>query len=177
VRIQNKISDQRKDSAAIALPVERRRARVEVNMSGEELLKRKLKTIDDLVRFRFTSLQGDFFHFALPTFRDPSASRHPAVTQWLNDNRRRHFLATGIVGLRQCWKLRELWLHYRGGRRRGVSHQDSLNAFLGRLGMPHRRPRVGTGVQGDDVAYQELNRKVSDALRNLQGRERRGVKT
>jgi len=173
VRIQNKISDCRKGSVAVALKDKDKRARVEVYISGEELLKRNLRGIDDLARFNFTSLQGDFFHFALPTFRTTSAFKSSSpVRVAMNAIRREQFLLTGVSGLQQVDRLRDLWFNDQVHHR--ASHRQQLDAHLKEAGRLSACRKVGKGVQGDRFAYVELNRMVSEALRNLQKKSLRG---
>lgn len=70
IRVQNKVADQRRDTGARTLNQHEKRARIEVTLAGDRLAALKLKTLGDLDRVSFTTLQREFFHFALPTFTD-----------------------------------------------------------------------------------------------------------
>ena len=74
ISIQHKIADRRNLSRNdyLSLPDDKRRARIEVTISGSETLKfYGLKTIDDLGTISFRELTGDFLRCRLPTI-EPS---------------------------------------------------------------------------------------------------------
>ena len=113
----SKVSDQRKrdKKKVIALSDEAKRARIEVTLRGDALSRHGLNTLSDLKDFKINTLQGDYFHFALPTFQETKigTSRHPgfpAVHQALNDRREQHFLRTGNAGLGYVERARSEWM-------------------------------------------------------------------
>lgn len=170
VRIQNKISNQRTEIKAVALAQEEKRARIEVTLTGSALAKLKLNTIEDLARFKFTSLQGEHFHFALPTFQDQAdLPHHQPVQELINARDRQCFAAGGVLCLERVREAKEVWLSEtkEKGRFKRASHQQTLREHLARRGLTPTRRRAGHGEHGTSVAYAELNEMVRVALQEL----------
>lgn len=176
IKIMSKVSDQRKrdKKKVIALSDEAKRARIEVTLRGDALSRHGLNTLSDLKDFRFNTLQGDYFHFALPTFqeRKTGIARHPgfpAVHEALNERREQHFLRTGIAGLGYVERARSEWMTREPDE--GHSHLRTLRQHLKARGSFLKRDRSGH----DLVAYEALNEMVQVALKGLLKREVRGV--
>lgn len=154
IRIQNKISNQRTQNGAVMLDQKDKRARIEVTLTGRALRQLNLQTISDLARFRFTKLQGDHFHFALPTFVDRARlPQHRAVQENINHRDRASFAEGGVLCLERLRDIREGWFH-RVGELKARGIKPSLR-------------RMGRGDRGTAVAYKELNVMVRTAFQEL----------
>jgi hypothetical protein len=159
-RVQSKEGDQRNCLAEtyLDLPENKRRARVEVTLNSDELLRLGITTINDLHRFNFTKLQRGYFQFALPTFQHSFTSMI-AAREWLSNRRRSKFLDAGVVGLAA--------MDAATARRRRAARR-SVVASLASMGLraePLRRE--GTGRAATFASYEELNKRVQTALRHL----------
>lgn len=138
---------------------EKRRARVEVTLRGKELNSRKLKVLNDLRKFSFATLQGDFFRFYHPTFKDPhTASKYEGMKGRLEHLMEGEmpslFLRAGSIMVHEAQKVMLYRLRHR------------LKAA--KIGRPVSRPwheRVGKNVLL--WTYEELNVDVRQALENL----------
>lgn len=154
IRIQNKISNNRNKDSFIALPQEDKRARIEVTLTGSALSDLKLRTIADIARFSFTKLQGDHFHFALPTFLDRARlPQHQKVQEAINLRDRESFAKGGVLCLERLRGVREDWFKRVGElKARGIT--------------PSLR-RMGKGDRGTTVTYEALNMIVRAALQDM----------
>ncbi|WP_434619062.1 hypothetical protein [Tabrizicola sp. M-4] len=154
IRIQNKITNNRNKDRFIALPQEDKRARIEVTLTGSALSELKLRTIADLARFSFTKLQGEHFHFALPTFVDRARlSQYQKVQEAINLRDRESFAKGGVLCLERLRDVREEWFKRVGElKARGIT--------------PSLR-RMGKGDRGTTVAYVALNEMVRTAFQEL----------
>jgi hypothetical protein len=154
IRIQNKISNQRTKDDAVMLDQIEKRARIEVTLTGSALNDLKLHTIADLARFRFTKLQREHFHFALPTFVDRAPLRqHQKIQEAINLRDRESFAKGGVLCLERLRDVREGWFH-RVGELKARGIKPSLR-------------RMGRGDRGTAVAYKELNVMVRTAFQEL----------
>jgi hypothetical protein len=172
VRVQNKVGDQRTGGVTRILAEREKRGRIEVTLHGYELHKLRLTNLATLSKFRFAKLQGEFFHFALPTFVDlPALPEHAAVTSVLNKSERECFSRGGVVCLERWRHLKRLWFSVRPSKGpRTQSHLELLRQNFRVLGKSISDRRVGTGRFGTSVSYEELNEMVSSALRDLDRR-------
>ncbi|MFD1912273.1 hypothetical protein [Halodurantibacterium flavum] len=165
-RIQNKIADRRNASTGtmVPLPQDKKRARIEVTLRGNELAGLKLDHLQNFRTFRFARLQGRYFRFLLPSFR---SSEHPskavgAAMERLEQIRASVFAMGGMLALGLMDVKRQTY-------RKSLLHD--LKRLLRQRGRTYRTPRTGVGGTSDYVAYEELNRAVSEALRKLDERE------
>lgn len=177
IRIQNKTSNQRKKNSVVMLDQKEKRARIEVTLTGSALKRLKLNTISDLARFKFTNLQGDHFHFALPTFQDRAdLPQHQAVQEAINLRDRTGFAEGGVLCLERLRDVKDEWFRkdVKTDHVKRDSHCAVLRDHLKAKGMKPRPRRVGTGDHGTTVAYRELNEMVRTALQELGRRIYRG---
>lgn len=179
IRVQNKICDQRRDAGALTLDQNEKRARIEVTLAGKELAALGLKTLKDLERVSFTTVQRKFFHFALPTF--PVIAPLPklqCVQSELNRREQEQFKRGGVACLERLRVVREQWLQTAPTRKTGVktSPLQGLRDNLRSRGVKPKDRRAGRGLHGTTIAYAELNNLVRSALRDLERRIRGGEK-
>lgn len=160
-RIMEKILDSQNpaDSAARVLADHEKRCRIEVTLHENELERWKVRGISDLRALSFSRLQGDYFHFALPTFRTEFASLRPAAERWIETHRQRRFKNAGVLGLAMLDGAHE------------AMRADFRKQLLSRLRSQGKRAsprsRSGTGTRKAMVAFEELNRRVAKALDRL----------
>lgn len=170
IRIQNKISNQRTKDDAVMLDQIEKRARIEVTLTGSALNALKLHTIADLARFRFTKLQGEHFHFALPTFVDRAPlQQHQEVQEVINLRDRESFAKGGVLCLERLRDVREEWFSkdVKTGRFKRESHTKVMAGHLKARGLTPTLRRNGMGDRGTTVAYKELNVMVRTAFQEL----------
>ncbi|RCW87589.1 hypothetical protein [Phyllobacterium bourgognense] len=166
-RIMDKILDRQNpsDGSRAVLAEADRRVRIEVTLRGQYIGKLGLERLDDLKRYSFTKMQGDFFRFMLPTFEDTSrmmSGTSRAVWTHFERLRRMKFLNTGVLGLNA----------YDDARKRIVRPvRNMVRRDLKKRGHTlSLKPRVGDGIAGTGVAYKDLNKRVEAALRELRDR-------
>jgi hypothetical protein len=144
------------------LPEEKKRVRIEVTIDKNELDEMGILTIKDLARFKFQRFHGRYFKFVLPTFPDlahePEEKRKLFLEQLWN-TRLQRFLNAGVVGL-EAWD--EAWL-----RKKRQTRKESLESDL-----PLTRTSMMVGNSSSLLDYNELTRKVIQALRHIDGRMR-----
>ncbi|RMC34402.1 hypothetical protein [Paracoccus alkanivorans] len=104
IRLMDKLIDtqNRKAGTADVSEDHRKRVRIEVTLKGIELHSLGLDRLPDLRDFKFTTLQGKYFQFKLPTFpvdMEESKSGLDAVKAERKIWRVKTFARTGIVGL------------------------------------------------------------------------------
>lgn len=163
-RVMEKIIDRQNISAGtfVALDEADKRARIEVTLDRPEVEALGLTFLSDLAGLDFTRLQGRYFRFFLPTFSGESAhrpGRRSAFVHWRDRQRALKFGKTGSIGLKA---MDEACVEQHTKLKRGV-----LNDLHSRdLRLPRDR-RAGRGSTGSFIAYEELNRRVRTALRNL----------
>ncbi|MDZ4088042.1 MAG: hypothetical protein U1E69_14730 [Tabrizicola sp.] len=179
IRVQNKVADQRRDTDARTLNRHEKRARIEVTLAGDRLTALKLKTLGDLDRVSFTTVQGEFFHFALPTFTE--SAFHPqlqSAEDELNRREREQFRGGGVACLERLRSAKKQWLQTVPTRMTGmkISHLQQLRNHLRAKGIALKDRRAGRGLRGTTVAYAELNDMVRSALRDLERRIKGGEK-
>lgn len=149
VSIQHKIADQRNTvrGTLLTLPQDRRRARMEVTISGSEKLSEQgLTVIGDLGAASFRKLCKPFLSFRIGT-----------VEPWrhLADDAETQMRTRGVYGM----ELRE--------RARAIEEREKLRGSG--VELPRDRDRAGAGL----VDWPELNDVVGKALDEL-GRRWRG---
>lgn len=179
VRIQNKISDQRTGSSARMLNQSEKRARIEVTLAGSKLAALKLNTISDLAAVSFSTLQREFFYFALPTFLDSLALPHlQCVQEEINRREHEQFRRGGVACVERLRDVKEQWLAAAPNRKTGVKtgHLRVLRDRLRKKGIVPADRRTGQGPRGTAVAFAELNDMIRSALRDLERRIRGGEK-
>jgi len=147
VRIQHKIGDNRNSAKGtlIRLDDRDRRARIEVQLSGFELLaKYGLATVSDLKTADFRAIRKAHLSFWLPTIETPSVDQPKAVRQ---------LLERGLYGTEALRRLTD-W-------------EEKHSGPVGGAAAGGRRDRRGAGPTGRLVAWSELNDAVGDALDSL----------
>lgn len=168
VKLMDKVIDRQNRQAGTyeeLVDVEKR-VRIEVTLRRPELSNLGVTEIADLRDFSYASLQGRCFQFKLPTFRyvdGDKASALTAVRREIEERRLKRFLSTGVIGLTV---RRNAEKEFRS------SILPEMKRQFRREGKKMRRDRRGAGSKGTLVAYEELNRLVSDALWSLAKRER-----
>lgn len=163
-RIMDKVKDQqnRRTGTLKLLGDAEKRVRVEVTLSQPALTSETgLRCLQDLEIFRFTTLQGKFFKFMLPTFRvEPEwDNRHPNLNVWLDRMKVARFLKTGILGLEWSDLARE---HFR--KPHLAQMKKSLRHLPANLPVRKRRAAPTTKTY---IAYDEVATKIQTALRHL----------
>lgn len=171
VRVMDKIIDRQRpdDGVREDLPEHRKRVRVEVTLKGAELVRLGLNYLDDLSGFNFTKLQGDYFQFMLPTFRDQSKPMTKAadLARCTKDSRHANaFHRAGVIGLIALRRIEDQMME---------PHMKTLRKNLRATNRASSKTRTGSGTAQDFVAYDALNRKVRVALQNLTKRETRAM--
>jgi hypothetical protein len=166
-RIMDKVIDTQNPEAGTQteLGADERRVRIEVTLQGQELLDLAGFELSELDVFSFTRLQGSYFSFRLPTFRDTAGP--PTVgtlsARVIERRRRRIYMDVGVLGLGAFDVSRAAW---------NKPHHDELRAEFRRQGRKLERPRVGAGSFRTMVVWEKMNKKVETALRHLQKRVR-----
>ncbi|RUU61047.1 hypothetical protein [Mesorhizobium sp. M2C.T.Ca.TU.002.02.1.1] len=144
------------------LPEEERRVRIEITVDKGELDEMGIRTIEDLASFKFQRFQGRYFKFVLPTFPDlacqPEEKRTLPLEQ-LREARLQRFLNAGVVGL-EAWD--EAWR-----RKKKQTRKKTLKSDL-----PLALTSVMAGSSSSLRDYNELTRRVIQALRHIDGRMR-----
>ncbi|WP_078708552.1 hypothetical protein [Consotaella salsifontis] len=166
-RIMDKEIDQQNRAAGTAriLTEEERRVRMEVTLETEEVRRLGVIFIDDLRRFHFEGLQNTYFRFMLPTFKCSHGGVMGLVSERLENDRRRKFMMTGMIGLREMDDALQ---------RRRATHRRGLIKHLRERGLAVKpEKRAGRGPSKTYVAYNDLNKAFEVALRNLREREQR----
>lgn len=164
-RLMTKRMDQQNKATGTVrkLPDDEIRVRLEVTILKLELASAGLHNLEDLAGFRFQTFQGSYFRFRLPTFQIAEAASRPhlvAVRQDLERKRLTKFLNAGVVGLEAM----------DAARRRTVKtmRKPSSTDRAGRA-APRR-------LRSSLTSYEELTKKVVQALRHLGERQRKSVK-
>ncbi|TJW02179.1 MAG: hypothetical protein E5W97_21565 [Mesorhizobium sp.] len=138
------------------------RVRLEVTVGESELRDMGIRAIMDLAAYRFQRFQGRYFKFAVPTFPEiatkPVEKRRPLL-ELLWKRRLQRFLNAGVVGL-EAWD--EAWR-----RKKKQTRKETLGTNL-----PLGLTSVMTGSSSTLKDYNELTRKVIQALRHIDGRMR-----
>ncbi|MCD2179588.1 hypothetical protein [Rhizobium sp. C1] len=163
-RVMDKIIDRQNRAAGTyeALEEQEKRARVEVTLRYDELKRVGLRHFNDLATFNIAELQGRYFRFYLPTFKtDPRQEPH---------------LGTG----REAWRDRQRWNAFKTAGNIAVNAMDqattrhrqhlrkSERTTMQRMKLRLKKTRrIALGKDGTFVAYDDLNRRVLGALRNL----------
>jgi hypothetical protein len=165
IRVMEKVIDgQRPDGTFIALTDEQKRVRIEATLKGPELLALGVTDIASLRQFSPQALHRRFFQFRLPTF---SLRLRPSNGTDVMQNtkevwRARTYLTSGIVGLMTMDHATAL---SRSKMKRGV--QKAIRV----LKPSTQRTWAGKRLQATWVSWDEMNRKVRLALRDLEKRE------
>lgn len=170
-RIMDKVIDTQNRSAGtyVSLKEEEKRTRIEVTLTGEELDELNLQTFDDLAELNFSSLQGRYFRFQLPTLSGRVVHRtkwREAITVARDRQRLEKFRKGGGIGVKAMDVARTK-------TQNKIPKATILDLHHKGLKVPLRN-RTGIGVAGTFVAYEELNERVLTALRSLGVRVRKG---
>ena len=165
IRIMDKVIDgQRPDGTYIALTEQQKRVRIEVTLKGPELLALGVSDIASLRSFSLQTFQKRFFQFKLPTFSlrfKPSNGAdvmHNTKEIW----RARTYLISGITGLMAMDRATDV---NRSKMKRAV--QKTIRT----LKPSTTRVWAGQRLEASWVAWDQMNRKVNLALRDLEKRE------
>lgn len=131
--------------------------RIEVTLDFRELHRLGITTLADLQAFRFQTLQGEYFQFRLPTFRNTlllKNARHSTLA--IDACRRVKFLRTGVIGLHEMDDA-FLWAREqkRARPRKGPVKKQAA-----------KKPTRGRATS-TLVAYEALTKRVAAALRHL----------
>lgn len=135
------------------------RVRIEVAILGKELDEIGFRNLEDLQGFKFSTLQGRYFQFKLPTFREASnlvSSGASATLAEIEKRRAEIFLKSGVVGLNANEEER--------ANERARMLPSMREAFRD-AGRTLKRKRTGQGETGKFVAYAELNHFAARAFR------------
>ncbi|APH73402.1 hypothetical protein [Aquibium oceanicum] len=158
-----RIDQQNKTTGAVLkLPEDEVRVRLEVTMLEQELSELGLRKLNELEKFRFQTLQGSFFQFRLPTFRQVDETEKPhlrAVKEDFETKRMTKFLQAGVVGLEAM-----------DAARKRQARAIRIASRVSEKPLPAPR-RVASSL----TIYDEMTKKVVQALRHLQGRQRRSL--
>ncbi|WP_417618750.1 hypothetical protein [Oceanisphaera sp.] len=172
LRLMDKIIDTQNKAigTAVALEPEKQRVRIEVTLQGSGLKRIGVATLADMKAMSFTRLQGEFFTFRLFTTppRNQMLSQTKSGARYEDKINREIFLKAGVAGL--LFKD-----HVRKGWRETAKPLALLN-----LRNRGRRLKVlpeGVTVADQLIAYADLNERVTRALRDLENRERRALKS
>ena len=171
-RYQNKVSDRRnpKTKTAVELKPEDRRSRIEVTLLGDDVSKFGFTTLSKLRGFRFEKLNRTLFPMYLPTFGGtlidpdgvpvwPAASLQDKVKAGRRKIHINAFREGGIYGLDRFLDAS------RHETKRMLKRAKAADPELAISKRP--RNRIGTGDTGNMVAWQEINKRHSNALTNL----------
>jgi hypothetical protein len=166
-RIMDKILDKQNltDDSRQILPEEERRVRVEVTLLRPAIKKLGIDFLDDLWGYSFTKMQGDFFRFMLPTFEDTariSPGTLQAIQSFQERRRRTKFLNTGVVGLNAYDEARK---KVTGPMRNNVRSDLKKRGYILRP-----KERASDAFSGTCVAFEDLNKRVEAALREMRDR-------
>jgi hypothetical protein len=148
VNIQHKIADRRNSTMGTKeiLSDDQRRARVEVTISGKDILgKRGLATVNDLGKVSFRSVTKPYLAFKIGSIEP---------WQHLLDDARTQMLTRGVYGIELSTRARQL------------DDRDKLRKAGGR--PPRKRDRKAPGLK----SWPEMNDVVGDALDELKRRWR-----
>lgn len=166
-RIMDKTIDQQNRAAGthVELPENSRRARIEVTLNSWEIQQIGVSAFDKLAGVSFTTFQGRYFRFMLPTFPKQSTSggrASEAIHAWKAQQRQTNFRQAGNLSISALDK-------------QSVAHRLNLRkserGTMKRLGL--RIPKdllEATGRDGTFIAYEDLNERVREALRRLGNR-------
>lgn len=164
MRIMDKITDKRDNAAGTAtdLPPDERRVRVEIRLRHPDLYDLGVLEVSDLRTFRFTRLQGKIFKFMLPAV--VANERHApdlrsVVLNYQRQSDLQIFSLSGTVGLMA-----------RTEARKAIAAAAPVLPKTGCRSTSRQRRMKPESVT-PFVAFREMNRKVSDALRHLDERE------
>jgi hypothetical protein len=160
-RVMDKTTDRRTEFGHQDLPIDQRRARVEVTLNEDALRNLDIHTLEDLQGFAFEKLRAFYFSFAIPTVatgeeraRQIESGIVALARDELNARYRQRFYDLGVMGLREWEK----------------SQYETLRRCRGRIGMPTScgaSPLSKPGKTGHLIQYTDLNERVRGALRNL----------
>lgn len=164
IRVMDKLLDrQHPDGSRDVLEEDQRRVRIEVMIQGAELPAIGLTGMDSLQRFRFITLQKRYFQFRLPTFdvRIPVTRGSDLVRHWSEARKAEIYLRGGVTALMSRDKG---WENKLGRFRKKVrSTLIAMGKATTKRAVERRAPAF--------VSYEDLNRKVVDALQTLEKRE------
>lgn len=169
-RLMDKEVDRQNHNAGTAtyLSETEKRTRIEVTLETDEVRRLGIEFIHDLRRYPFEKLRDSYFDFMMPTFKRGATGVMGMITDRQEEDRRRKFLKTGMIGLREMDAALE---------RRRAHHRPKLIEHLHERKLKVRpEDRSGGGRFRTYVAYKELNKAVEVALRNLREREERELK-
>ncbi|MGY4749812.1 hypothetical protein ACVNHC_08145 [Pannonibacter sp. Q-1] len=166
-RIMDKTVDRQNRAAGtyVDLPENVRRARIEVTLNSWEIQQIGASDFNELARVSFTTFQGRYFRFMLPTFPIQSNSEgrtSAAIHSWRAQQRLTHFRQAGNLSISALDK-------------QSIAHRLNLRKSerrtMMRLGL--RIPKdlkEAPGRDGTFIAYEDLNERVREALRRLGNR-------
>ncbi|OWV91020.1 hypothetical protein [Rhizobium sp. R693] len=163
-RIMDKVIDTQNIAAGTAdrLEEQKKRVRIEVTLDQPELVALGVHSLGDLERLNFSRLQGRYFRFMLPTFEDATRmgpGRRAAIAMWQDRQRTAKFSNAGVIGLKTMDDM--LARRFREVRKKARLDLKARGLNLRPI------PRVAGGQWGTLVAYDELNDRVTVALRHL----------
>ena len=159
IRIMDKKTDVRKTSGSgpVELNPDERRARVEVVLRGEALHRHGLRCLEDLFSVSLAKLQGENFHFMLPTVTSrQSAGRswERSLARWKDLFDLRAFPGKGVIGMH--WHRQEHWRVFK----------QEVNRLRSSGGQAKKKllPRLTDKPTDTFAAFEELNEVVQVAL-------------
>ena len=144
-RIQHKITDKRNNAAGTVtiLPDEQRRARIEVEISGETRLSELgLKTVGDLSNYNFRKIHKKYLTLWLPTAPE-DIEGNMMIRQQLRDR--------GVYGAEMTRAL-------------DAYFAKEAKAAAAKAGMKHERARSGTGSTKQLKSWSDCNDAAGEAM-------------
>lgn len=166
IRVMDKVIDRQHPSGtSLMLAEDRKRARVEVTLKGDELWALGLTSVRSLDGFRLATLQKRYFQFRLPTFsvRTTVAKAADALHNTKQEWRARTYLQAGVTGL--------FTMDAATDAQRSKMARGMRKTFRS-LNLLQRRSWGGRRLEPPFVSWEQMNRKVHLALRDLEKRER-----
>lgn len=142
------------------------RARCEVTIGVDQLRRLGVTVLKDLQRVSLARLQRPYFAFVVPTLAAKTNKVPIGVVPELERLRIERFLYAGAIGLLARDQAWQSFMASHHKRKLLIDRQRGLPAS--------RTPRKGTGARGTFIAYEELNRKVENALSRLGKKLRSG---
>jgi hypothetical protein len=172
LRLMDKIIDtqNKAEGTAVTLEPEKQRIRIEVTLQGSGLKRIGVATLADMKAMSFTRLQGEFFTFRLFTTppRNQMLSQTKSGARYEDKINREIFLKAGVAGLLFKEHVRKSWR---------VNAKPLALLNLKNRGRRLKVLRDGVTAADQLIAYKGLNERVTRALRDLENRERRALKS
>ena len=156
-RIMIKKTNERKSlTDFVALPYEEWRVRMEVNFKTVSLIRIGLRTLDDLLNFKFEKLRKDHFGFYLATVPCGQDNENDPFGRSYGNSLLEAFIKTGVVGVAHA-EMRLFEFEQTKAKRHGTPMSKNLNSMKKMLS--HRN--------GSRIAFEKINERIESSLRRL----------